>query len=116
LFTLGSRLTPHVRHREKYVDVPVSESRAFVFNADSRWVGRRVRTLREFIDVLDRSPNLDQYLSRNDFSRWIRDVFGDHALAAELRAIEDRHRTMPSSETGVEIANRVRARYDLAAS
>ena len=31
LFTIGQRLTPHVRHREKYVDVPVTESRAFVF-------------------------------------------------------------------------------------
>jgi hypothetical protein len=28
LFTIGHRLTPHVRHREKYVDVPVTESRA----------------------------------------------------------------------------------------
>ena len=29
LFTIGQRLTPHVRHRQKYVDVPVTESRAF---------------------------------------------------------------------------------------
>jgi hydroxymethylpyrimidine pyrophosphatase-like HAD family hydrolase len=116
LFTLGPRLTPHVRHREKYVDVPVSESRAFVFDADSHRGTRRVRTLREFIDVLDHGPNLHEYLNRNDFSRWIRDVFGDHALAAEVRAIEDRYRTLPSADTGVEIATRVRARYDLAAS
>ena len=116
LFTLGPRLTPHVRHREKYVDVPVSESRAFVFAATDHRGSRRVRTLRELVDVLDHTPNLDAYLNRNDLSRWIRDVFGDHALAAELRALEDRHRATPASETVADIASRVRARYDLSAS
>ncbi len=116
LFTLGPRLTPHVRHREKYIDVPVSEARAFVFAANGRDRIRRVRTLRDFIDVLDHASSLDAYLDRNDFSRWIHDVFGDHALAAELRAIEDRHRTAPSDDTAAEIAARVRARYDLADS
>ena len=32
-FIIGERLTPHVRHRQKYVDVPVSDSRAFVFGS-----------------------------------------------------------------------------------
>ena len=36
LFTIAPRLTPHVRHREKYVDVPVSSYRAFVFNANGQ--------------------------------------------------------------------------------
>ena len=31
MFNIGQRLTPHVRHRQKYVDVPVTESRAFQF-------------------------------------------------------------------------------------
>jgi hypothetical protein len=116
LFTLGPRLTPHVRHREKYVDVPVSEGRAFVFGANDHCGSRRVRTLRELVDVLDHTPNLDAYLNRNDLSRWIRDVFGDHALAAELRALEDQHRATPASETVADIASRVRARYDLSGS
>ncbi len=116
LFTLGPRLTPHVRHREKYVDVPVSEAHAFVFGATDHRASRRVRTLRELVDVLDHTPNLDAYLDRNDFSRWIRDVFGDHALADELRALEDRHRATPATETIADIASRVRARYDLSDS
>ena len=33
-FIIGERLTPHVRHRQKYVDVPVSDSLAFVFGSD----------------------------------------------------------------------------------
>jgi hypothetical protein len=31
LFTIAPRLTPHVRHRNKYVDVPVSYQQAFLF-------------------------------------------------------------------------------------
>jgi hypothetical protein len=116
LFTLGPRLTPHVRHREKYVDVPVSETRAFVFRANGHQGIRRARTLRELVNVLDHTPGLDAYLERNDFSRWVRDVFGDHALAAELRALEDRHRAMPSDDTSAEVAAQIRARYDLASA
>ena len=31
MFNIGQRLTPHARHRQKHVDVPVTESRAFQF-------------------------------------------------------------------------------------
>jgi hydroxymethylpyrimidine pyrophosphatase-like HAD family hydrolase len=113
LFTLGPRLTLHVRHREKYVDVPVSDGRAFVFVANGQRATRRVRTLREFVEVLEHTPGVGAYLDRNDFSRWLRDVFGDHALAAEVRAIEDRHRVTPADDSGDEVATRIRARYDL---
>jgi hypothetical protein len=110
LFTVAPRLTPHVRHRQKYVDVPVSEPRAFVFAT-----GVRVRTLRAFVQQLERQPaaTLDPFVHRGDFSRWIRDVFGDHVLAAELRAIEARHRGAPSRDTIAAIVDAIRARYDL---
>lgn len=110
LFTVAPRLTPHVRHRQKYVDVPVSEPRAFVFAG-----GARVRTLRAFAQQLERQPAaaLDPFVQRSDFSRWIRDVFGDHVLAAELRAIEARHRGTPSRDTIAAIVDAIRARYDL---
>ena len=116
LFTVARRLTPHVRHRQKYVDVPVAGPRAFVF-ARTDATGPRARTLRQFVDELEHAVRaLEPFVERGDFSRWIQDVFGDHALAAELRAIEDRHRTAPSDDTAAEIAARVRARYDLADS
>lgn len=51
LFTVATRLTPHVRHRQKYVDVPVSEQRAFVFTN-----AIRVRTLRSFVRHLESQP------------------------------------------------------------
>jgi hydroxymethylpyrimidine pyrophosphatase-like HAD family hydrolase len=114
LFTIGRRLTPHVRHREKYVDVPVTESRAFHFAAGES--GRhRILTLRQFVDTLEgASPGAcDDYLQRGDFSRWMADVFGDHALADELREQEARFRMGRTADVLPEIVSAIRARYDL---
>ena len=115
LFTIARRLTPHVRHREKYVDVPVSLHRAFVFDANGQ-PARRVRTLRQFVSELEGAPpaRLAGHIIRGDFSRWIGDVFGDGALAAELKALEDRYRSGSREETLAEMASAVRGRYDLA--
>jgi hydroxymethylpyrimidine pyrophosphatase-like HAD family hydrolase len=110
VFNVARRLTPHVRHRQKYLDVPVSEPRAFVFSSTIR-----VRTLRELVHQLEHLPVpvLEPFVSRGDCSRWIRDVFGDHVLAAELRSIESRHRGMPSGDTVAALVDAIRARYDL---
>jgi hydroxymethylpyrimidine pyrophosphatase-like HAD family hydrolase len=115
LFAIGQRLTPHVRHREKYVDVPVTQPRAFVFSGDGRGPVRRVRTLREFVAHLEvqRVAGLDGYLRRGDFSRWIADVFGDRALADDLRRHEERYRSGADPDVLPEIAASIRARYDL---
>jgi hypothetical protein len=109
------RLTPHVRHREKYVDVPVTEGHAFVFGPYGQLPQRRVRTLREFVAEVESAPpaSLFAYLRRGDFSRWIGGVFGDYALAGELRRFEDRYGAAPSGEAAGAIANVVRGRYDL---
>jgi hydroxymethylpyrimidine pyrophosphatase-like HAD family hydrolase len=114
LFTVAPRLTPHVRHREKYVDVPVSWNRAFVFEAGGL-PPHKVRTLRQFVSVLEHAspPHLDGYVGRGDFSRWIGDVFGDHPLAAELRALEQRYRAGTRDQTIADMAGAVRGRYDL---
>jgi hydroxymethylpyrimidine pyrophosphatase-like HAD family hydrolase len=115
LFTIAPRLTPHVRHREKYVDVPVSSHRAFVFNANGQ-PGRRIHTLRQFVFELEHTPPtlLTGYIMRGDFSRWIGDVFGDRALAGELRTLEQQYRTGSRAEMLAEMTNAVRGRYDLA--
>lgn len=115
MFSIAPRLTPHVRHREKYVDVPVSAHRAFVFNTNG--VVRRVRTLREFVAHLESAPSstLDGYIRRGDLSRWVNDVFGDRALAAELAALEELHRREGArADTVLGLAAAVRGRYDLA--
>jgi hydroxymethylpyrimidine pyrophosphatase-like HAD family hydrolase len=114
LFTIASRLTVHVRHREKYVDVPVSSHRAFVFNGNGQ-PAHRIFTLRQFVSELERSPRalLHGYIVRSDFSRWIGDVFGDRALADELRGLEGQYRAGSRDETLADMANAVRGRYDL---
>ena len=111
VFTMARRLTPHVRHREKYGDVPVAEDRAFVFEA----TGQRASTLRAFVSVLSASTSeaLAGHLRRGDFSRWIRDVFGDHALAAALDTQEARYRIDGDADAVPDIVNAVRSRYDL---
>ncbi len=88
---LAPRLTPHVRHLAKYVDLPVSEGHAFVFWRDGAPSGEQARTLREFVSILEQSnlKALDGHLRRSDFSRWIAGVFGDYPLAKTIRQIED---------------------------
>ena len=114
LFTIGPRLTRHVRHREKYVDVPVSERHAFAF-APNGHSTHRARTLRQFVlELEDTTPALlEPFLRRRDFSRWIAGVFGDHELASELRALEARYLEQPDPSVVLEVAAAIRARYDL---
>ena len=114
-FIIGERLTPHVRHRQKYVDVPVSDSRAFVFGSGRRTATARAHTLREFVEVLDKLDMTQGggYLRRGDFSRWIGDVFGDHALARELEGHERRYAREEYPDALGQIADAIRTRYDL---
>jgi hypothetical protein len=115
VFTIGERLTPHVRHRQKYVDVPVGDAQAFVFDANGRSSTSRARTLREFVLALDDldASLADGYLRRGDFSRWIADVFGDHALARELQGHERDHVRSPSGDAVARIAAAITSRYEL---
>ncbi len=114
VFTIGARLTPHVRHRQKYIDVPVRDHQAFVFE-DGAAGASRVQTLRDFVRVLDRldAGHADGYLRRGDFSRWIADVFGDHALARELQRHERDYVRTPSTAALAAIVAAVRSRYEL---
>jgi hydroxymethylpyrimidine pyrophosphatase-like HAD family hydrolase len=115
LFTIGERLTPHVRHRQKYVDVPVRDDRAFVFRGDGRAATSRAHSLREFVAALEElgATRAEEYLRRSDFSRWIADVFGDHALARDVRGYEGEHAQSSSREAVGRIVAAVRSRYEL---
>jgi len=114
MFNIGQRLTPHVRHRQKYVDVPVPEARAFEFAANGG-PGVRARTLRQFVAAVEHaSPTaLAPYVRRGDFSRWIADVFGDRALADDLRRYEQRFTTSGGGDALADLTGAIRARYDL---
>ena len=115
VFTIGERLTPHVRHRQKYVDVPVGDAQAFVFHQNGRPGTSRAHTLREFVMVLDALDvrRADGYLRRGDFSRWIADVFGDRALARELQGHEREYVHSRSWDAVGRIAAAIKSRYEL---
>jgi hypothetical protein len=115
VFTIGERLTPHVRHRQKYVDVPVGDAQAFVFHQDGQRQGVRAHTLREFVMVLDEleATRADGYLRRGDFSRWIADVFGDRALARELQQREREYVESRTADAVAQIAVAIKSRYEV---
>jgi hypothetical protein len=110
-FRLAPRLTAHVRHRTKYLDMPVSESQAFVFTVDGH-PGPRAQSLKSFVDLLGSLPieDIDSHLPRHDFSRWIDDVFRDGTLAANLRGIESQSADARASIEA--IAKAIRERYE----
>jgi hydroxymethylpyrimidine pyrophosphatase-like HAD family hydrolase len=93
-FRIAPRLTAHVRHRQKYLDVPIAERHAFVFTRQNRPFGRTAHTLTEFCDALAECPAdvLDGHLERGDVSRWVSGVFGDYVLAARISELEQLHR------------------------
>ncbi len=114
---LAPRLTPHVRHLMKYIDIPVPETRAFSFWRAGSPTGHRARTLREFVEVIGHLPAgaLDGHFRRKDFSRWISGVFGDYQLATAVSNLEENYAIADRSEIVQNLAREIRSRYDLAA-
>ena len=111
---LAPRLTPHVRHLGKYIDLPVPEGRAFVFWRGGAISGTRAASLREFVAIAEQWPAaaLEDHLRRGDFSRWIEGVFGDYPLAMTIRQLEESYRAKPQPDIGVRLAQAVRSRYE----
>ena len=113
---LPPRLTSHVRHRAKYLDVPVPEGQAFTFSSDrSGPAGPRARTLKEFARAaLRSSPEvLEGHMRRGDFSRWIAGVFGDLPLASQIRHLEERHRMDHILDLSEALVQVIRERYEV---
>jgi hypothetical protein len=110
-FRLAARLTSHIRHRQKYLDVPVPAYLAFYFPEIG---GRHARTLEEFMDLLVQAPReaLDGHLRRHDFSRWIRDVYGDRTLAAEIHLLEEAYDQGRRLDVNNALAQIIRDRYE----
>jgi hypothetical protein len=115
-FSLRPRLTAHVRHRSKYLDVPIGSGHEFVFTAaDGRPVGTPSRTLQEFVSSLGSvsSGVLDGHARRGDFSRWIAEVFHDHPLASDVRKVEQRYRLGYVGSLQGELVKALRERYEV---
>jgi hydroxymethylpyrimidine pyrophosphatase-like HAD family hydrolase len=112
-FQVGARLTTHVRHRTKYLDMPVPDGQAFVFSASGRPMSR-ARTLKEFVGLIAALPEavLHGHLQRRDFSRWIGDVFRDAPLAARIRVLEGGVDGEGAGDIAGAIGQAIRARYE----
>jgi hydroxymethylpyrimidine pyrophosphatase-like HAD family hydrolase len=113
-FRIAPRLTYHVRHRAKYIDVPVEERHAFVFSGPKTPKGLRAKSFQEFIAALACLPTeaIDGHLRNHDFSAWIGGVFGDRVLAGLLQELETRYALEPHAGVHVEIEAAIRERYE----
>ncbi|WP_207901462.1 HAD hydrolase family protein [Acidipila rosea] len=111
---LAPRLTPHVRHVAKYIDIPVSEGNQFVFWRYGQMSDERARSLRQLVSVLETWPAsaLADHLKRNDLSRWIADVFGDYPLAKTIEKIENASRSGTPNDVSSDMIEAIRTRYD----
>ncbi|MBI3965252.1 MAG: hypothetical protein HY329_06425 [Chloroflexi bacterium] len=107
------RLTPHVRHRQKYLDVPIADCYAFVFTRHGTPTSVRVRSMAELTAAITTTPAqvLEEHLRRRDFSTWIADVFADYLLAARLKEIERRYSADQGFDARAAIVAAVAERY-----
>jgi hydroxymethylpyrimidine pyrophosphatase-like HAD family hydrolase len=114
-FTIAERITSHVRHRAKYLDVPMPEGHAFVFTFHGQPVGNPARTLKEFGVMVGRLPNgaIEGHARRGDFSRWIGEVFGDQPLAVAMAHVEEEYRRGHVTNLRNAIVTPIRQRYEL---
>jgi hypothetical protein len=106
-FRVAPRLAGHVRHRQKYADVPVRREQEFVFTRGGRPLGR-ARTVRDLLAALPELPPdvVTGHLERGDFRRWIEDVFGDRELGDSIRSIEGGHGANSGDDLRRAIADR----------
>jgi hypothetical protein len=112
-FKVAPRLTPHVRHRHKYLDVLTSKSQAFHFRFEDGRHDSLARSLQELTDTLLKTsiPSIKGHIRRKDFSRWIKDVFGDAALARKVRSLEERHVADALPDFAGAVVHAVQERY-----
>ena len=114
-FTIAPRLTAHVRHRAKYLEVPMPAERAFHLHLQRPDFRPAARTLKEFVTMQQRLPvaALEDHAQRGDFSRWIAKVFGDQPLAAAIRKVEKQFRRGGVANLSEALIKPIRERYEL---
>ncbi|HEY3600630.1 MAG TPA: HAD hydrolase family protein [Chthoniobacterales bacterium] len=114
-FTIMGRRTSHVRHRAKYLEVPLPAEHAFVFTCNGQQFGPRASTLKEFVILQARLPAeaLEGHARRGDFSRWIRNVFGDEPLAVQIRQVEKDFRQGRIANLPESLAAPIHQRYEM---
>lgn len=90
-FIVGHRRTTHERHWHKYATADLPVHRRFVFRRSRESTsGHEAANLRDFHSELDvcEADIIAHHAEAHDFSRWIRGVFRDERLAAEVEQVE----------------------------
>lgn len=90
-FSLGPRITPHLRHEHKYDLANVESGHWFHFRIEPDTpTGVTVGNLSALESELVRCDRgvLRHHCPHHDFSRWIADVFHDHSLASDVSTAE----------------------------
>lgn len=114
-FKVAPRLTLHVRHRAKYVEVPMPAERAFHFTCNGRNFGAPARTLKDFVTLQARLPSksVEGHARRGDFSNWIAKVLGDQPLANAVRQVEEQFNRGQIEDIVEALKRPILDRYDM---
>lgn len=115
-FRVSARLTPHVRHQQKYLSRRTPDDRAFVLRGRSASAGTPIHSLAELMAALSAAPALGEHLRRRDLSRWILDVLDDRVLANRVRAIEERADEGDVAQPHHDLMVAIRERYGAGAA
>ena len=112
-FRVAPRLTSHVRHQHKYLDMPMASTNAFVFTDHGVPTGPCAHSLLEFVGMASACSQevLKEHMRRHDFSKWIRDIFRDRSLASQVHSLETRRDLISESEIKVSLAKLIWERY-----
>ena len=115
-FNLIPRMTSHVRHRNKYFDVPMSSNLAFVFTSDDKPTGSSARTLKELVSSVLSLPVevVAGHARRGDFSHWIAGVLHDAPLALAVRRVERRFSLGELEALQMALVKPIQERYESA--
>ena len=112
-FVAAPRQTVHVRHLMKYIDSCVPPGREFLFRGADGRVRGTADSVQSFRRVVATTPDdvLAHHAGGGDFSRWVRDVFGDAELARQLRKIEARWQRGELADLRRAIGGLIAVRY-----
>lgn len=112
-FVAARRDLAHVRHLRKYADLPVAPELRFLFRrSDGQPVGTAdsLHAFRRAVAGLG-DDELGHHAGHGDFSRWVRDVFGDDELARQLGKVEARWRRGELTDVRPGIDRLIATRY-----
>jgi hypothetical protein len=115
LFRMAQRLTFHVRHQHKYLDVPLPIETEFVFTHHGVPTGQRAKSLAEFISMVSNCSTavLKDHMRRHDFSNWIGEIFRDNYLASQVRQLEMKRDLIHGLEIRQSLARLIGESYTL---